>query len=175
MTQNTIDYPNLIDTAMRGVVKDVLKQVKLYGLPGNHHFFISFRTDHPAAKVSDTLRARHPQDLTIVLQHQFWDLKVEDSYFSVMLSFNNTPEKLVIPYEAITAFADPSVRFGLQFHAHFDDDEDDEDEGEDVPPAANAPEKMTPAPKVSITPPSLDSDGNPQSAEIITLDMFRKK
>lgn len=116
MTENTIDYPSMIDAAMRGVVRDALVHVLRDGLPGEHHFFISFQTTYPGVQMSPQLRARYPEEITIVVQHQFWDLKITDTYFSIMLSFNNIPEKLLVPFDALTAFADPSIKFGLQFH-----------------------------------------------------------
>ena len=116
MTQETIDYPGMIDTAMRHVVSDALKHVDKFGLPGDHHFFISFQTNYPGVSISPQLKARYPEEITIVVQHQYWDLKITDTQFSIMLSFNNIPEKLVVPFDALTAFADPSIKFGLQFH-----------------------------------------------------------
>lgn len=116
MTQETIDYPGMIDSAMRGVVRNALEHVLKNGLPGDHHFFISFQTGYPGVQISPQLRARYPEEITIVVQHQFWDLKITDELFSIMLSFNNIPEKLVVPFDALTAFADPSIKFGLQFH-----------------------------------------------------------
>ena len=113
---DTIDYPGMIDTAMRGVVREALLHVQREGLPGDHHFFISFRTDAPGVQVSPQLRARYPEEVTIVVQHQYWDLHITPELFSIMLSFNNIPEKLVVPFDALTAFADPSIKFGLQFH-----------------------------------------------------------
>lgn len=167
---DTIDYPHLIDSAMRSVVRDVLKQVKIYGLPGDHHFFVSFRTDHPATKVSEALRSRYPNEMTVVIQHQFWDLKIEESYFSVMLSFNNVPEKLVIPFEALTAFADPSVKFGLQFHATMKEEEGNEAQ-ENLPfPAALAKTEHT-----QVIFPEVRENADNKSAEVISLDAFRKK
>ncbi len=115
MTDSYIDYPQLIDTAMRSVVREVLRDASKNGLPGEHHFFVSFKTEFPGVSISDQLKNRYPQEMTIVLQHQFWDFKVEDNRFQVTLSFGGVPEKLVIPYAALTAFADPSVKFGLQF------------------------------------------------------------
>lgn len=106
----------MIDTAMRGVVRDALHHVDKFGLPGEHHFFISFQTNYPGVSISPQLKSRYPEEITIVVQHQFWDLKITDSQFSIMLSFNNIPEKLVVPFDALTAFADPSIKFGLQFH-----------------------------------------------------------
>lgn len=116
MTQETIDYPGLIDSAMRNVVREALIHVDKFGLPGEHHFFISFQTNFPGVSISPQLKSRYPEEITIVVQHQFWDLKITDTQFSIMLSFNNIPEKLVVPFEALTAFADPSIKFGLQFH-----------------------------------------------------------
>ena len=116
MIHETIDYPGMIDTAMRHVVRDALKHVDKFGLPGEHHFFISFQTNYPGVSISPQLKSRYPEEITIVVQHQYWDLKITDTQFSIMLSFNNIPEKLVVPFDALTAFADPSIKFGLQFH-----------------------------------------------------------
>jgi hypothetical protein len=116
MTQETIDYPGLIDSAMRNVVREALIHVDKFGLPGDHHFFISFQTNYPGVSISPQLKSRYPEEITIVVQHQFWDLKITKEQFSLMLSFNNIPEKLVVPFDALTAFADPSIKFGLQFH-----------------------------------------------------------
>ncbi len=113
---DTIDYPRLIDSAMRNVVREALVHVRDYGLPGEHHFFISFQTNYPGVELSPQLKSRYPEEITIVVQHQFWDLTITPDYFSIMLSFNNIPEKLVVPFDALTAFADPSIKFGLQFH-----------------------------------------------------------
>jgi hypothetical protein len=101
---------------MRNVVREALIHVDKFGLPGEHHFFISFQTNFPGVSISPQLKARYPEEITIVVQHQFWDLKITDKQFSIMLSFNNIPEKLVVPFDALTAFADPSIKFGLQFH-----------------------------------------------------------
>lgn len=150
MTNPGLHYSTLIDNAMRGMVRDVLKSVAADGLPGAHHFYITFRTDHPGTRISDTLKSRYPEEMTIVLQHQFWDFKVEDSFFTATLSFGGVPEKLVIPYNALVAFADPSVKFGLQFQAM---------EEEDAP---------TP-------PPARALPGSENGAEILSLDAFRKK
>lgn len=115
-TNDTIDYPGLIDAAMRNVVREALIHVDKFGLPGDHHFFISFQTNYPGVSISPQLKSRYPEEITIVVQHQFWDLKIGKDKFSIMLSFNNIPEKLVVPFDALTAFADPSIKFGLQFH-----------------------------------------------------------
>ncbi len=116
MTNEMIDYPGMIDSAMRGVVREALIHIDKFGLPGEHHFFISFQTNYPGVSISPQLKSRYPEEITIVVQHQFWDLKITDKQFSIMLSFNNIPEKLVVPFDALTAFADPSIKFGLQFH-----------------------------------------------------------
>jgi hypothetical protein len=163
---DTIDYTAMIDDAMRGVVRTALLQVLKHGLPGNHHFYISFNTNAAGVRISPQIHDRFPEEMTIVLQHQFWDLQVQDSYFAVTLSFNNIPEKLVIPYAALTAFADPSIKFGLQFHHQ--------------PEAHPAPMRVTPRAQeelaieqVDLAAATQDSDGD--GAQIISLDAFRKK
>ncbi|NBO18478.1 MAG: hypothetical protein EBV03_04480, partial [Proteobacteria bacterium] len=115
MTDDLIHYPALIDNAMRSVVRDVMKRVQTAGLPGEHHFYISFLTQFPGVRMSEQLKSRYPKEITIVMQHQYWDFKVEEHGFHVTLSFGGIPEKLTVPYGAMTAFADPSVKFGLQF------------------------------------------------------------
>ena len=157
MSEDLIHYPTLIDQAMRGVVRDVLKRVQASGLPGEHHFYISFSTVYPGVKISEQLKARYPKEITIVLQHQFWDFKVEESQFQATLSFGGVPEKLVVPYAALTAFADPSIKFGLQFQQAESDDSIESD--------ANTIMGMM----------AQDEDADEGSAEIISLDHFRKK
>ncbi len=169
--QEYIDYPGFIDDAMRGVVRRALSQVAKEGLPGNHHFYISFATRYPGVQLSPELKEKHPQEITIVIQYQFWDLEVYDTYFSVMLSFNSIPEKLVVPFNALTAFADPSIKFGLQFHAQPKEALDFSHEnmtGSEIPAETS----------FDATPPLADNE-EPQSvslsAEVISLDAFRKK
>jgi hypothetical protein len=115
MEQNVIDYAKLVDEAMHVIVHRVLQMIALEGLPGNHHFFISFLTAHPGVKISQSLASKYPTEMTIVLQYQFYDLKTDPHGFSVVLSFNGVREEIYIPFIAITTFADPSVQFGLQF------------------------------------------------------------
>lgn len=115
MDGSTINYEILAREALRSVVKSVLKRVAKDGLPGEHHFYISFHTTAPGVKISNRISAQYPKEMTIVLQHQYWDLKVEEDHFEVRLSFANIPELLVIPYSAIKVFFDPSVPYGLQF------------------------------------------------------------
>jgi hypothetical protein len=122
MASDKINYPKLIDQAMQHIVKEALSITSKSSLPGNHHFFISFLTFHPKVVISQKLKKRYPEEMTIVLQYQFENLEVYDDYFSVSLSFDGVKEKLVIPYDALTAFADPSVKFGLQFKHLLDEE-----------------------------------------------------
>ena len=117
MSQNTLDYERLVDGALKGVVREALALAGRRGLPGSHHFYITFKTAHPGVELSDALRGRYPDEMTIVLQHQFWGLEVNEDAFEVTLSFSGVSERLKIPYAALTAFVDPSVKFGLQFRA----------------------------------------------------------
>jgi hypothetical protein len=157
MTNDTLDYATFVDNAMRGVVREVLRFVERSGIPGQHHFFISYRTDYPGVVMSEMLRSKYPQEITIVLQHQFWDLAVEQERFKVSLSFNNIPEKLIVPFAALTGFADPSTKFGLQFHS------------EQSTATSSA---VTPVfENIAVS----EEDEIKESAEILTLDAFRKK
>lgn len=166
-----IDYASMIDEAMRGVVRKTLRSVERAGLPGEHHFFISFDTTFPGVNIPEFLRAKYPEEMTIVLQHQFSHLKVAEDYFAVTLSFNNVPQPLHIPFSALTAFADPSIKFGLQFHLSDEDSEEamlealpfDEDENE--PEATKAKRKTAARAKAEPA----------KSADVISLDSFRKK
>ncbi len=157
-----IQYAQLIDNAMRGMVRDVLRSVVKSGLPGEHHFYISFRTTYPGARISDALRARYPHEITIVLQHQFWDFVVDEQQFQVTLSFGGVPEKLVIPFAALTAFADPSVKFGLQFQPPMAELSD-----------ASSDANYSMAYENDIT--AESDNASALGAEIISLDSFRKK
>lgn len=112
---NKIDYESLVQESLRSVMKGALKQVSKSGLPGSHHFYISYRTDYPGIDMPDYLREEYPEEITIVLQYEFWDLEVEEECFHVTLCFNDIHERLTIPFEAIVSFVDPSVKFGLQF------------------------------------------------------------
>jgi uncharacterized protein len=133
MTTGTeIDYEALQQDAMRGVVRAVLSQIVKTGLPGEHHFYISFLTQAPGVILSKRLKEKYPHEMTVVLQHRFWDLIISEDRFEVKLTFDGIPERLVIPYRSIKVFIDPSVRFGLQF----------EDASSD---------KETPAPRRSMT------------------------
>ena len=157
-----MDYPAMIDEAMRGVVRKALQQVAADGLPGEHHFYVSFLTTFPGVRISPQLMDRFPQEMTIVVQHQFWDLRIDPDQFSLMLSFNNIPEKLIIPFAALTAFADPSIKFGLQFHTRRQSN-----------PAALFEASFEPTP---LKPDNLGDDTAAENtAQVISLDAFRKK
>ena len=115
MAKDLIRYDLLVQDALKGVVRKVLGDAAKHGLSGDHHFYVSFRTDFPGVRISNRLREKYPQDMTIVLQHQYWDLSVTESGFEVGLSFSGVPERLVVPYDAVIGFFDPSVQFGLKF------------------------------------------------------------
>jgi len=134
MTDQDLRYDRMVENALRDVVRQALRLAADQGLPGNHHFYITFRTDHPGSALADHLVERYPGEMTIVLQHQFWGLQVHDDLFEVTLSFNDKPERLRIPFEAVVAFADPSVRFGLQFEAG---DESTDGDGQETREANN--------------------------------------
>ncbi len=160
--ENILRYDKMVESALRGVVKQAIQEVKdADGLPGEHHFYITFITDYPGVKIPDYLRERYPGEMTIVLQYQFYDLFVDDEKMGVTLSFNNIPEKLEVPLAAISIFADPSVNFALQFQPiHENDDGGDEELSDD----SNG--------DVS----SSDEKGLPKSGgEVVSLDSFRKK
>lgn len=165
--QDFIRYDLLTQTALRGVVRDVLSRVSREGVPGEHHFYISFRTTDPDVRLSQRLRERYPAEMTVVLQHQFWDLEVDEDGFEVGLSFGNVPEKLVVPFRAITGFFDPSVQFGLKF------DHPDAEAAEVEEPA---PEIEAPVEEIAVEfqdrPASEPATGG---AEVVSLDKFRKK
>lgn len=150
----TIDYGNLMHRAMRGLIQSVLEDVAQNGLPGAHHFFITFDTTHPDVAIADWLRSRYPEEMTVVIQHWFENLTVTEDGFSITLNFGNNPEPLVIPFDAVRTFVDPSVEFGLRFESHAEDEDDEENELEDEA------EDETPA--------------KPHEAEIVSLDKFRK-
>jgi hypothetical protein len=128
----SIDYGNLMHRAMRGLIQEVLEGVAAQGLPGEHHFFITFDTRHPDAKLADWLRTRYPAEMTIVIQHWFDGLAVDANGFAITLNFGDSPEPLYIPFDALRTFVDPSVEFGLRFETQesIDDDEDGDDEAE---------------------------------------------
>jgi hypothetical protein len=191
-----IRYDLLTQQALRGVVRNVLTETAKKGLPGDHHFYISFDTRADGVRLSDRLRAQYPDEMTIILQHQFWDLKVGDDEFEVGLSFGGIPERLTVPYEAINGFFDPSVQFGLQFEEVVEGEERQAPANAQEPPAAKkkrppgtppaaarqteVPTPVRPAaPAVKREKPekSEKPDKPPESGggEVVRLDRFRKK
>ena len=152
---STIDYGNLMHRAMRGLIQQVLTDVKEDGLPGQHHFFITFDTMHPDVEIADWLSDRYPGEMTVVVQHWFDNLNVTNEGFTITLNFGDNPETLYIPYDAIKTFVDPSVEFGLRFETQ--DEDDDDDDIEEAPM-----EEM------------VEPDDAPKEAEVVSLDQFRK-
>jgi hypothetical protein len=181
MTIDYIRYDILTQDALRSVVHTVLADVAAKGLPGEHHFFISIDTRADGVGLSPRLKAQYPKEMTVVLQHQFWDMVVTDDRFEVGLSFNGVPERLVVPFRAIKGFVDPSVQFGLQFAVTIEGDDSAEaaSPGETArpparhdhaPPPAALPAAANPAP-AAVKP---DSEP-PAGGEVVRLDRFRKK
>ncbi|HEX9792150.1 MAG TPA: ClpXP protease specificity-enhancing factor SspB [Kiloniellales bacterium] len=168
MAGNELRYDRMVEDALRGVVGKALSQVAKRGLPGDHHFYITFRSDDPGVQIPDHLRQRYPSEMTIVLQHQFWGLEVGEEAFSVTLTFSDVPERLTVPYAALVAFADPSVRFGLQF-----------DVAEGQGKAGVGEPVAAPQPAIggaNETTPSRDEQALVGSAEnVVPLDTFRRK
>ena len=184
MATDHIRYDLLVQDAFRGIFRKVLTDAALHGLPGEHHFYITFKTGAPDVVMSDRLRAEYPEQMTIILQHQFWDLKVHDSGFEVGLSFRRVPEKLEIPFAAVTGFFDPSVNFGAEFTADDPDAAESKEKSEPVPnePVAEAQPDKAPAPAVrpargsasepAVEPPAEQPDDSPK---VVSIDAFRKK
>ena len=182
MSDDLIRYDVLVSDALRGVVRQVLTEIAATGLPGEHHFYITIDTRLPGVRISSALRQRFPEEMTVVLQHQFWDLKVTEQTFEVGLSFSGVPERLLIPFSSVTGFADPSVDFALKFETLLVDDE--EMIGEPAEPlpadeADNAPVKLETAtsdmPGNTDTPDDEDGESEEKSADVVSLDAFRKK
>lgn len=170
--ESLLPYDAWTETALRQVVAQAIAHAGAHGLPGGHHFYLTFRTDHPATHIPARLRAQYPQEMTIVLQHQFWDLKYDEAaaLISVGLSFGGVPSTLIIPLDAVTAFADPEVRFGLRF-SH---SEAAADSAEDTASAADAPASDTPA-----APAGADQEGAADAPapapQVVSLDAFRRR
>lgn len=168
----TIDYGNLMHDAMRSLIKRVLTDVQANGLPGSHHFFITFRTTHPDAELADWLSDRYPEEMTVVMQHWFDSLEVGEDGFGIRLNFGDAPEPLFVPYDAIKTFVDPSVEFGLRFEAA--DDEDVEFDGVSVEELGDSEPVQMPEPKPSVLQEDEADDEAPKAAEVVSLDSFRK-
>jgi uncharacterized protein len=171
MATDHIRYDVLARDALRGVLRRVLTDAAEHGLPGEHHFFITFLSTADGVKLSPRLLAQYPEEMTIILQHQFWDLVVTEDRFEVGLSFGGIPERLVVPFAAIKSFLDPSVQFGLQFEPS---------EAVTEAPAAKLPAAAAPsALPVAVSEPAVESEDEPaktsEGAEVVRLDRFRKK
>jgi hypothetical protein len=204
MTQDQIRYDVLTQEALRGVIRKVLDEVAVGGLPGEHHFFITFDTTHPGVRLSKRMKERYPETMTIVIQHTFWNLKTSDAGFELDLTFNDIRERLAIPFAAVQAFFDPSVKFGLQFEVDLADVEAGDNTHEVIPmgntnSARNAKPELTPVTGEDVDreqepndesaqmpkPASKTetgskkktekSDGEKNTGEIVSLDAFRKK
>ena len=158
MSENVFEYDMMVEEALRGVVSKALQHAAEHGLPNGHHFYIAFKTDRPDVDIPVFLKEHYPEEMTIVLEHQFWDLKIHEREFEVALSFNDKRERLLIPFNAITAFSDPSVKFGLQFQEiQISEDQAINDDKLDT----RDPEKQDLAEK--------------SSGEVVSLEKFRNK
>lgn len=191
MSEDIIRYDILVQSALRGVIQKALTEVQKTGLPGNHHFFITFVTTAPGVRVSNRIREQYPEQMTIVLQHQYWDLEVTDHGFSVGLSFSDVPETLNIPYSAVRGFYDPSVNFELEFDVDTGEGGVISQEDADVhllqsnasngdmekPEKAKKADKADkPGKKSAAAPSETEADADKaDSAEVVSLDSFRKK
>lgn len=172
MATDHIRYDVLARDALRGVLRQVLTDAAEHGLPGDHHFYITFLSRAEGVKLSPRLLSQYPEEMTIILQHQFWDLVVTPDRFEVGLSFGGVPERLVVPFSAIKSFLDPSVQFGLQFETA---------DGASAAPAADQPAVQ---PSTAVAPTTAVESGTPaddeppkpsEGAEVVRLDRFRKK
>jgi hypothetical protein len=161
MAEDLIRYDVLAQEALRGLVKKVLSEVAQTGLPGEHHFFITFDTRHPGVRISPRLREQYPTDMTVVLQHQFWDLAVNDSSFEVGLSFQGVPEQLIVPLRAINSFIDPHAGFQLKFEVAQEPGVEDD--------------TVRPSEQAGVAGPAATPAAKDGAAAVVSLDAFRKK
>jgi hypothetical protein len=168
MSAGGIDYGELMQMALRGVMQSALEIAMNEGLPGNHHYYITFKTEHPGVEVATHLKAQYADEMTVVMQHQFEGLTVDKDGFAIILRFNRKPERLIIPFDAVTAFVDPAVNFALHFQPH-----GDEEDGESMP-----------QPEGALAPPAAESDGQTagedgdapaEKGTVVSLDAFRNK
>ncbi len=184
MPVDHIRYDILAQAALRGVVRTVLADAAKRGLPGEHHFKITFATTAPGVRLSERMRGQYPQEMTIVLQHQFWDLIVSEEAFEVGLSFGGVPERVAVPFDAVTAFYDPAVQFGFQFQTIEAADANAEPHSAEkanapaaqLAAAQNAPEALpAQTPADAATPAGSGSENGAGGGEVVRLDRFRKK
>jgi hypothetical protein len=167
MATDHIRYDVLARDALRGVLRRVLTDAAEHGLPGEHHFFITFLSTAEGVKLSPRLLAQYPEEMTVILQHQFWDLTVTEDRFEVGLSFGGIPERLVVPFNSIKSFFDPSVQFGLQFEA--------QDSESEMPASANLPAVPPAAALPAAEPVAEEPPGGNDGATVVRIDRFRKK
>lgn len=167
MATDHIRYDVMARDALRGVLRRVLTDAAAHGLPGEHHFFITFLSTADGVRLSPRLLAQYPEEMTVILQHQFWDLVVTEDRFEVGLSFNGIPERLVVPFNSIKSFFDPSVQFGLQFEPS--------DAVVDVPAETPAPAVAAPAAPVAAAATEEAPANAGEGAQVVRLDRFRKK
>ncbi|PIZ34282.1 MAG: hypothetical protein COY39_00155 [Alphaproteobacteria bacterium CG_4_10_14_0_8_um_filter_37_21] len=154
--KDEFDYESMVQKSLRSVVRDILKKAIDQDLPGDHHFYIAFSTMHPGVQIPDSLREEYPEDMTIILQHEYWDLAVDDNGFAVSLCFDDAEERICVPFDALISFVDPSVTFGLQFAPIYPETT------EKNPPILNEPiEKTTP--------------NTTQESNVVSLDFSKKK
>lgn len=168
MAKDFIGYQQLTDDALRGVVRNALRRVEKSGLVAAHHFRITFKTPYPGVDIPDFLREQYPEEMTIILQHQYWGLKVKEEQFEVTLSFRKIPATLTVPFAALTQFVDPGVQFGLQFREIGEDGE--------LKPVTAPAAFPTPLPTEKPVEAAADEPEKPAApAEVVSLDAFRKK
>ncbi len=171
MPDDLMRYDLLAQNALKGVVREALRIAESSGLPGEHHFYIAFNTRHPGVSLSDKIAGRYPREMTIVIQHQYWNLRVYDDRFEVELSFDNVQERLMIPFDAVKGFLDPAVQFGLQFESVSTERKPREVET----PRAAKPTKSKPEAVPDPATKSPDSAAQAEAEKVVSLDHFRKK
>lgn len=173
MSEDRIRYDILVQEALRGVVHKVLQEVARTGLPGDHHFFVTFLTGAPGVRMSSRLRERYPEQMTIVIQYQYWDLKVTEKGFEILLSFSDVPEKLEVPFSAVRGFYDPAANFEVEFEVKSETAESEAPAKENDQPAEKSQAAVAETAAVQEEAEEDPDDG--QGAEVVSLDAFRKK
>ncbi len=184
MPEDLMRYDMLAQNALRGVVRDALRRVQKTGLPGEHHFFIQFNTCFPGVSIGERLHKKYPREMTIVLQHQFYNLQIWEDRFQVELSFDNIPEKLLVPFVAVKGFLDPYVQFGLQFEVKIEDEEQSKTESDNKPELTKS--KLAKGETGAVgkvdgdasTSSESDAEDKPEEdakPKVVSLDAFRKK
>ena len=173
MPEDLMRYDQLAQAALKGVVREALRKVEKTGLPGEHHFFIQFNTRYPGVSIGERLSQKYPREMTVVLQHQFFNLQVSEERFQVELSFDNIPEKLVIPFASVKGFLDPAVQFGLQFEVAASEEEVAAEPKAEPKPKAETKSKIDRAPAKEDVP--KVEEGVAEKPNVVSLDAFRKK